>query len=157
MKAIEVSPNGRHARQARLCPIIDSPCSTPPSFAHGQVSAFCSGCQKTVYNLSAMTAPAQTQLLLGNESLCVRYRKILPAAAFALAIASTANGAELNSAPLVNNESQVARSAVDQEQSLEAVIVGGASGGLESLFLESELDQSLDEFADQELDDGAKQ
>jgi hypothetical protein len=133
------------AIEARLCPIIDSPCSTPPSFAHGQVSAFCSGCQKTVYNLSAMTAPAQTQLLLGNESLCVRYRKILPVAAFALAIASTVNGTELNSAPPL------------EEESLEAVIVGGASGGLESLFLESELDQSLDEFADQGLDNGAKQ
>ena len=133
--------------EARLCPIIDSPCSTPPTFARGQVSAFCSGCQKTVYNLSAMTAPAQTQLLTANDSLCVRYRKILPAAAFALAIASGANGAASVSEP-----------PVEEELLKEVMFVGGGrSRSLEPLFLESELDQSLDEFDAQELDNGAKQ
>ncbi len=133
MKAIEAS----------LCPIIDSPCSTPPTFARGQVSAFCSGCQKTVYNLSAMTAPAQIQLLARNDSLCVRYRKIWPAAAFALAIASAANGADGGSTPPVD------------ELEMQEIVVGGAARMLEQLFLESELDQSLDEF--DELDIGAKQ
>ena len=132
--------------EARLCPIIDSPCSTPPTLARGQVSAFCSGCQKSVYNLSAMTAPAQTQLLTANDSLCVRYRKILPAAAFALAIASAASGAESVSAP-----------PVEEESLKEVIIVHGAARSLEPLFLESELDQSLDEFDAQESDNGAEQ
>ncbi len=133
------------AIEARLCPIIDSPCSTPPTFARGQVSAFCSGCQKTVYNLSAMTASAQTQLLTANDSLCVRYRKILPAAAFALAIASAANGNDVDSTP------------PPDEVEMQEIVVGGAARMLEPLFLESELDQSLDEFDAQALDNGAKQ
>jgi hypothetical protein len=135
------------AIEARLCPIIDSPCSTPPTFARGQVSAFCSGCQKTVYNLSAMTAPAQTQLLTANDSLCVRYRKILPAAAFALAVSSVAN----------SGEAIVPPPPVGEEAMQEVYVGGGVSRSLEPLFLESELDQSLDEFDAQELDNGAKQ
>lgn len=132
--------------EARLCPLIDSPCSAPPDFARGQVSAFCSGCEKTVYNLSAMTAPAQRQLLAGNDSLCVRYRKLLPAAAFALAVSSVANSGEAIQPPPAS------------EAAMEEIVVGGGvSRILEPLFLESELDQSLDEFDAQALNNGAKQ
>ena len=134
------------AIEARLCPVIDSPCSTPPTFARGQVGTFCSGCQKTMYNLSAMTAPAQTQLLTANDALCVRYRKILPVAAFALAVSSLANSGEPIPPPPVG------------EAAMEEIVVGGGvSRILEPLFLESELDQSLDEFDAQALDNGAKQ
>lgn len=131
--------------EARLCPRVDSPCSTPPEFVRGQVSAFCSGCQKTVYNLSAMTAPDQVQLLTATEPLCVRYRKLLPAAAFAMAIASAANSAE--SPPVPPQEDEALQDNV-------MVTVGGAGRSLEPMFLESELDQSLDDLDAPELVNG---
>ena len=127
--------------ESRLCPLVDSPCSTPPEFARGQVSAFCSGCQKTVYNLSAMTAPAQAQLLTRTENPCVRYRKILPAAALAMALSSAANSAEVVSVP--DNETLI-------------TIVGGGGVYLEPMFLKSELDPSLDDIDAHDSENGAK-
>ncbi len=133
--------------EARLCPRVDSPCSTPPDFARGQVSAFCSGCQKTVYNLSAMTAPEQARLLTATEPLCVRYRNLLPAAAFAMAISSAANSAESTPAPPPENKAL---------PDVVMLTVGGAGRSLEPMFLQSELDQSLDDLAAPELDNGVE-
>jgi len=71
---------------SRLCPRVDSPCSTPPTFAKGQKSAFCSSCQKDVHNLSALTAGAQQKLLAGGAQLCVRYVRLLPVAVMLVAM-----------------------------------------------------------------------
>ena len=67
------------------CPRIESPCAQLPAFAPGQKSAFCDLCQKRVHNLSAMTSREGAALLAGGESLCVRYARLIPAAALLLA------------------------------------------------------------------------
>ena len=68
------------------CPRIESPCAQLPAFAPGQKSAFCDLCQKRVHNLSAMSARERAALLAGGGPLCVRYARLIPAAALLLAI-----------------------------------------------------------------------
>lgn len=67
------------------CPRIESPCAQLPAFAPGQKSTFCDLCQKRVHNLSAMTTRERAALLAGGGPLCVRYARLIPAAALLLA------------------------------------------------------------------------
>lgn len=122
---------GKPAIEQRLCPRIDDPCKTLPHFAKGQRSAFCSGCQKTVFNLSAMTAGEQSNLLSASEKPCVRYSKLIPAMVLAMGSAMA-----------------LAQDA-DAEPKLGLVEVtgGGFRGLVEPVFIENELenDPSLEE------------
>ena len=93
-----------------------------------------------------MSAPAQAQLLTRAEPQCVRYRKIFPLTAIALAISSAATSAE--SIPVPSEDEAL--------QGLAMVTVGGAGRSLEPMFLQSELDQSLDDINASELDNGVK-
>lgn len=126
------------ARIHTRCPRILSPCPQPPAFAAGVKSLHCDLCQKTVHNLSAMTAAERDALYRTGGSACVRYARWMPLA-LALATGGVA-AAELNDAP-----------AGDSQDALMEVIVGGAvAGEWQSVFLESE-PESEDEWLDAEL------
>lgn len=117
--------------EARLCPRVESPCATPPTFARGQKTAFCAGCQKNVYNLSAYSAPEQASLLGREVQLCVRYRHVLTVAAV-LSLGS----ASLSAGDLTT----------EANVELETITVGGGSAGvLDPVMLDSEGDEQLDE------------
>ena len=106
------------------CPRIELPCAQLPAFAPGQKSAFCDLCQKRVHNLSAMTSRERASLLAGGESLCVRYARLIPAAALLLA----SHGL----------------SAQDSEDEGELEVIQVTGGGIrvtmEPVFLESEVE-----------------
>lgn len=106
------------------CPRIELPCAQLPAFAPGQKSAFCDLCQKRVHNLSAMTSRERAALLAGGESLCVRYARLIPAAALLLA-----------SHGLSAQDSE-------DEGELEVIQVtgGGIRVAMEPVFLESEVE-----------------
>ena len=127
---------------ARLCPRVDSPCSTPPTFAKGQKSAFCSSCQKDVHNLSALTAGAQQKLFASGAPLCVRYVRLLPVAVMLVAM----EGAQAQETPSTDTQ---------QSEGAEEliVVVGGAGPYLESMFLQSDLDTALDDVLASSVDD----
>jgi hypothetical protein len=134
---------------ATMCPRIDAPCQQLPKFESAQKSAFCDLCGKHVHNLSAMTRPEQDQLFETQAHPCIRYARLIPATVLLLA----------TSGPILAQESQAARSAVDkhesaaQDEELEEIVVTGGGGRgprLEPMFLQSELD------ADMALDDTNK-
>lgn len=69
-----------HARAPRKLPLLDdlrvaSPCPASwDAMVGDEQSRFCAGCQKHVYNLSAMTREAAEALVRSKEGdLCVRY------------------------------------------------------------------------------------
>lgn len=116
--------------ESRLCPRIESPCTTLPKFNHGQKSAFCGICQKTVYNLSAHSANEQRAVLAAVARPCVRYRHALTVAAVLAA----------SSAPSFAQDAS-------EESGLEPIMVtgGGARRTYEPVMLESEREENLDE------------
>jgi predicted Fe-S protein YdhL (DUF1289 family) len=117
--------------EARICPRVDSPCATPPAFARGQVSAFCGGCQKTVYNLSAMTASEQARVMSEIAHPCVRYSQVLPVA-LALALSTTA---------VAEYTTTSTTDAAQSDDTLKEVVMLGSAGPyLETVFLQTELD-----------------
>lgn len=110
------------------CPVIDSPCATLPSFAPGQKVAFCSLCQKNVHNFSALAEPERRSLLRSSRELCVRYALILPA----LVLGATTLA--------------MAQDSADDEQQLDSVtVIGGRVAPTETVFRDSEIDESFDE------------
>lgn len=119
--------------EARLCPRIESPCQTPPVFARGEKRVFCSGCQKYVHNLAALTRDEQSSLLNRGQELCVRYRRLLPIAVVLLAGAVTAG----EDVQMLQND-----------EIMEQEMLGGtwpAGVPLEPVFIESEIAESFDE------------
>lgn len=105
------------------CPRIESPCAQLPAFAPGQKSTFCDLCQKRVHNLSAMTARERAALLGSGGPLCVRYARLIPAAALLLA-----------------SQGALAQDVEGDSEQMEVVMVGGASTVMEPVFLESEVE-----------------
>lgn len=128
---------------ARLCPRVDSPCSTPPTFAKGQKSAFCSSCQKDVHNLSALTAGAQQKLFASGAPLCVRYVRLLPVVVMLVAM----EGAQAQETPSTDPQQS------EGTEELREVVVGGGGPYLESMFLQSDLDVPLDDVLAGSVDD----
>lgn len=125
------------ARIHTRCPRILSPCPQPPAFAAGVKSLHCDLCQKTVHNLSAMTAAERDALYRTGGSACVRYARWMPLA-LALATGGAAAG-EATDAPADD----------PQDQLTEVIVGGGMVGEWQSVFLESEL-ESEDEWLDSE-------
>jgi hypothetical protein len=108
-------------------PQIQDPCPTLPHFELGQKLAHCELCNKSVHNLSAMTA-CERQAVLSQPKSCVRYAMALPAA-------------------LMLSQAAIAQDVV-LEEALETVLVTGGGRGpqLESVFLQTEnFDEALDE------------
>lgn len=105
------------------CPRIESPCAQLPAFAPGQKSTFCDLCQKRVHNLSAMTGRERAALLGSGGPLCVRYARLIPAAALLLA-----------------SQGALAQDVEGDSEQMEVVMVGGASTVMEPVFLESEVE-----------------
>lgn len=107
------------------CPRIESPCAQLPAFAPGQKSAFCDLCQKRVHNLSAMSARERAALLAGGGPLCVRYARLIPAAALLLA-----------------SQAGLAQDSEDEAPQMDIIEVtgGGIRVAMEPVFLESEVE-----------------
>lgn len=122
------------------CPRITSPCTQKLEFARGQQTAFCGLCQKHVHNLSAMSAAERAQLWLREQSPCIRYVRLMPAAVLVLASAG-ASGNE-------DDQSKLA----PKELPMETVsVVGGIGAPVEDVFLMSEVEEPwLDEIASSE-------
>lgn len=123
------------ARIHTRCPRILSPCPQPPTFTAGVKSLHCVVCQKTVHNLSAMTAAERHALQASGGSACVRYARWMPLAMVlvsgAVAAADTA-GAQAD----------------DAQDEMSEVMVGGAIlDEWQSVFLETEI-ESEDDWLD---------
>ena len=111
---------------ATLCPRIDTPCQQLPMFNWGQKRAFCDLCGKHVHNLSAMTRREQDQLFVSQANPCVRYARLIPAAVLLIATSGSILAQE-------SSEDEVL-------QPIEVTGGGIRGGGLEPMFLQSELD-----------------
>ena len=114
---------------AKLCPVIDSPCQSLPAFTRGQKVAFCALCQKNVHNFSALADQEQRTLLQSGKEFCVRYALVIPAL-------------------VIGTISPVLAQDGDVPDELEPIqIMGGRIRGaeLEEVFLSSEIDEQFDE------------
>lgn len=121
------------ARILTRCPRVLSPCPQPPTFASGAKSQHCTLCQKTVYNLSAMSAAERAALAQAAGTPCVRYAMWMPVA---LALATGAPASE-------NDPDVVVLSPPEAEQT---VVVGGiAPVEWRNVFLETEAEPEVDE------------
>lgn len=121
------------ARILTRCPRVLSPCPQPPTFASGAKSQHCTLCQKTVYNLSAMSAAERAALAQAAGTPCVRYALWVPVALVlatsAPASENEADGAELNPA----------------DAELTLVVGGTAPMEWRDVFLETEAEAEVDE------------
>lgn len=124
--------------ESRHCPKIDRPCQTPPEFAPGQKQVFCSGCQKPVHNLAALTRQEQSDLLSQGKELCVRYRRLLPIAVVLLSSSVVASEA------LPATQSKETEGVQIQHELMLGSVVDPSSI-LEPIFIESEVEESFDE------------
>ena len=121
------------ARILSRCPRVLSPCPQPPAFAAGVKSQHCTLCQKTVYNLSAMSAAERDALAQAAGTPCVRYALWMPVA---LALATSAPASE-------SDPDVVEMNPPDAE--LTVVLGGTAPTEWRTVILETEAEEAVDE------------
>lgn len=119
---------------AKLCPVIDSPCQSLPAFARGQKVAFCALCQKNVHNFSALDDQERSSLLQSGKEFCVRYALVIPA----LVIGTIS--------PVLAQDGNVP----DELEPIQVIGGGNRGGQMESVFLMSEIEEQFDETDMQE-------
>lgn len=131
-----------------MFPKIQSPCPYKNQLAQVMDGDFCRHCQRTVFDLTAMSGDARRTFLSGCETeVCVSYRiPVKPVlAAAALAAAAYAPAAAAQEAPAVQ-PSEMVSAAPAIDETTDYIVVGGIKDPKQAVFVENAEDAKLPEL-----------
>lgn len=132
-----------------MFPKIQSPCPYKNQLAQVMDGDFCRHCQRTVFDLTAMTGEERKAFMRACETeVCVSYRiPIRPVlAAAALAAAAYAPAAAAQDVPAVQAAEVAGASLPVDETAMEEIFVGGIKDPKQVAFVENAEDAKLPEL-----------